>query len=106
LERVRTSTLIGKTVCDKSGKILGAVGDVELSGNTVYLIVRMNSQSSPAQNTSEFSVRWDQVASVQDIILLKIKHEAAAPQTEVCSACGYRNPPVAQFCRKCGKSLA
>jgi sporulation protein YlmC with PRC-barrel domain len=94
------------TVSDTSGKILGTVGDVELSGNVPYLIVRMNTQGSPAQPSSEFSVRWDQVASVQDIILLKIKYEAATAQTKICSACGYQNLPVAQFCRKCGRSLA
>ena len=105
MEKVRTSRLIGKTVSDTSGKVLGTVADVELSGNTLYLIVRMNSQGSPAQHTSEFSVRWDQVASVEDIILLKIKYEVAAPQAKICSVCGYQNPPVAQFCRKCGRSV-
>jgi sporulation protein YlmC with PRC-barrel domain len=107
MEKVRTSRLIGKTVSDTSGKVLGTVEDVELSGGSVYLVVRtasQGSQGSPAR-TSQFWVSWDQVASVQDIILLKIKHEMAAPQAKICAACGYQNPTVAQFCRKCGRAL-
>jgi sporulation protein YlmC with PRC-barrel domain len=110
MEKVRTSRLIGKTVSDTSGKVLGTVEDVELSGGSVYLVVRtasqgsQGSQGSPAR-TSQFWVSWDQVASVQDIILLKIKHEMAALQAKICAACGYQNRTVAQFCRKCGRAL-
>lgn len=100
---IRINSLLGMTTTDATGKVVGAVSDVELSEGRTYLIIKpiQAPGASKAEGIHDLSVRWDQIASIQDIILLKTRSNSKA---EICS-CGYENMPGAKFCRSCGREL-
>ncbi len=126
----RREDVVGKTVVDASGKILGKVTDIgfDLKGNLVMVI-----GDEEEQNYVFFS----NIQAVGDVVLLKtvglsgsggISHEAPSqtveqppqpapttqemspqPQPETviyCPECGHPNSPSNRFCENCGTKLA
>jgi sporulation protein YlmC with PRC-barrel domain len=100
---IRINSLLGMTTLDATGKVVGAVSDVEFSEGHTYLIIKpiQGPGASERAGAIDMIVRWDQIASIQDIIMLKIRSTSKA---QICS-CGYENMPGAKFCRSCGRAL-
>jgi sporulation protein YlmC with PRC-barrel domain len=101
-------------VIDSKGMVVGNVKDVSVNfhdRNIAFLVT--------AKNSTELDIAWDDILSVEDVVLLKKEIElpktseseekkGSAPviqATLICSECGTSVPGHAKFCPKCGHAL-
>ena len=100
-------------VIDGKGMLVGNVKDVSVNfheRNLAFLVT--------TKNRTELDVPWEDVISVEDVVLLKKIVElpsddestkSASPPTVqavlICPSCGASAPGHAKFCPKCGHSL-
>ena len=92
--------------------MVGNVKDVSVDFRNKSLAFRVTTKAR-----SEIDVPWDDVLSVEDVVLLKkevdlaVTAVAAPPPPMVqavviCSSCGTSAPGHAKFCPKCGAGLS
>ncbi len=107
---------VGMQVIDNKGFVIGNVKDVSVDFQNRDLAFRVGTKAG-----SELDFAWDDILSVQDVVLLKREvelasvagdatpsHSAPAPTVQalvICSSCGTSAPSHAKFCSKCGVSL-
>ena len=107
--------LIGLQVIDTKGSVVGNVKDVAID-----FLKKAVSLKVTTKNEAEMDFAWDDVQSVEDVVLLKrqIDLPAARPievdtstnaqavQTlMICPSCGASAPARAKYCSKCGSDL-
>ena len=105
----------GMQVIDSKGMLVGNVKDVSVNFKEKSLAFLVTTR-----NRTELDVPWDDVMSVEDVLLLKKEIElpsvsedkgtdSANPPTVqallICPNCGASAPGHAKFCPKCGHSL-
>lgn len=106
---------IGLQVIDSKGSLVGTVKDVSLDLARKYIALRITTKSK-----GEIDIGWDDVQSVEDVVLLKKLVDSSATITEaesspvgeetvqamiICPSCGASSAARAKFCSKCGMSL-
>ena len=98
LVKRRSSELIGKSVSDADGAVIGKVIDAELDldGFGFCLVVAKN---EPGKRSKELIITPNEIARVKDIVLLKTTYET---KPRICDKCGFENAMVASYCRECG----
>ncbi len=101
-------------VIDSKGSLVGNVKDVSVDFRNRSLAFRVTTKTR-----SEMDVPWDDVLSVEDVVLLKKEVDLAVttvpavtappPPTVqavvICPNCGTSAPGHAKFCPKCGAAL-
>ena len=98
----------GLQVIDNKGSLVGNVKDVSVDFRNKNLAFRVTTKSH-----ADLDMSWDDVLSVEDVVLLKKEvplaaQAPAAPTVEamlICPNCGTSAPAHARFCPKCGGSL-
>jgi sporulation protein YlmC with PRC-barrel domain len=103
---------MGLQVIDTKGVLVGNVKDVSVdfrNRNLAFVVV--------TKNGSEIDVSWDDVLSLEDVVLLKKEitipaGKAASTQPQpvvqallICPSCGASAQGQAKFCPRCGHSL-
>jgi sporulation protein YlmC with PRC-barrel domain len=100
-------------VIDSKGSLVGTIKDVSVDFRNKNLAFRVTTKTR-----LEMDVLWDDVLSVEDVVLLKKEVElpfstVAAPPplpsvqaVVICPNCGTSAPGHAKFCPKCGAGLA
>lgn len=123
---VKRGDVVGKQVIDNRALVLGSVRDISfaLVGETVELALAVDA------GKTDLHVPWTDIQAIGDVVLLEIARDrptGGPPSSAVtpvpspvspvqpslpplvieksCLECGYRNPPDAKFCIKCGKKL-
>jgi len=120
---VKRGDVVGKQVIDNRALVLGSVRDISFAivGDSVELALAVE------VGKTDVHIPWTEIQAIGDVVLLKVSRErptsplvtpaVAAPSTPTqptlpplviersCLECGYRNPPDAKFCIKCGKKL-
>lgn len=103
---------VGMQVIDNKAAVVGNVKDVSVNFQGKSLAFRVTTK-----NRGELDIGWDDVQSVEDVILLKkeVDLSAAKPASSsaptvtqavlICPNCGASAPGHAIFCPKCGHSL-
>lgn len=108
---------VGMQVIDNKGSVVGNVKDISVDFQNKALAFRVSTK-----NRSELDMDWDDVQSVEDVVLLKKDVDltsvpetqadssvGAAPPTVqavlICPSCGTSAPGHAKFCPKCGTSM-
>jgi len=114
---VPTQRFAGMQVVDIRGVVVGYVKDVSVDFQNKALAFRVTTK-----NKAELDVEWDDILSLEDIVLLKKNIDMAMPATTpatiplspppptiqtqvICSSCGASSPVRAKFCPKCGASF-
>ncbi len=105
-------------VIDKKGAMVGSVKDVSVDFQNKLLAFRVNTKAR-----TELDMTWDDVLSVEDVVLLKkevdLNAQSAPPSATpsgpattpavqavvICPQCGTSVPGHGKFCPKCGNSL-
>jgi sporulation protein YlmC with PRC-barrel domain len=103
-------------VIDSKGSLVGNVKDISVDFQNKSLAFRVSTKAR-----TEIDVDWDDVLSVEDVVLLKkevdLSTQAPPPTTPgppagpavqamlICPTCGGTAPGHAKFCPKCGASL-
>ncbi len=113
LKFVPAQRLSGMQVIDNRGLLVGNVKDVSVNFQERCLAFLVT-----CRNQTELDVPWEDVASVEDVVLLKKEielpsenrgAESVSPPTVratlICPGCGASAPGHAKFCPKCGHSL-
>ncbi len=99
----------GLQVIDNKGSLIGNVKDVSVDFRNKSLAFRVTTKGH-----TELDMSWDDVLSVEDVVLLKKEVQVAAETTHappsveavmICPNCGTSAPSHAKFCPKCGGSL-
>jgi len=106
----------GMQVIDSKGSLVGMVKDVSVDFQNKSLAFRVTTKAR-----TELDVGWDDVLSVEDVVLLKkeVDLPTQVPQSTsppapavpavqamiICPSCGTSAPGHAKFCPKCGASL-
>ena len=113
----QTQHFVGMQVIDSKGTVVGNVKDVSADFQNRSLAFRV-----ATKNRSELDMSWDDVQSIEDVVLLKTEVDTTklseaqeAPLTAespvtiqsvlICSSCGTSAPGHAKFCPKCGTAL-
>ncbi|MEM2905698.1 MAG: PRC-barrel domain-containing protein [Candidatus Bathyarchaeia archaeon] len=115
---VKRGDVVGKQVVDNRAFVVGSVRDISFAivGDIVELGLTVEA------GKTEMQIPWTEVQAIGDVVLLKVAREkpTSTPTAPVqpaqptlpplvieksCLECGYRNPPDAKFCIKCGKKL-
>jgi len=108
---------VGMQVIDSKGTVVGNVKDVSVDFQSKSLAFHVSTK-----NRSELDMGWDDVQSVEDVVLLKKEVDLASiPEAQtssstadspvtiqavlICSNCGTSAPGHAKFCPKCGTAL-
>lgn len=107
---------VGMQVFDSKGAMVGNVTDVSVDFQNRDLAFRVGTKAG-----TELDFAWDDVISVQDVVLLKKEIDlptmtaqpapsssASAPSVQallICPNCGTPAPGHAKFCPKCGAGL-
>lgn len=107
---------IGLQVIDTRGSLIGNVKDVSLDFGNKDISLKVATKSK-----GEIDFGWDDVQSVEDVVLLKKqvdvppssppddKHLSSTEQPVqavlICPSCGASSPARAKFCAKCGAGL-
>lgn len=103
---------VGMQVIDNKGSMVGNVKDVSVDFRSKELAFRVTTKTR-----TEMDIPWDDVLSVEDVVLLKKEVEvsttpptvtASPPSVQavmICPSCGTSAPGHAKFCPKCGASL-
>ena len=114
---VPTQRFAGMQVVDIRGVVVGYVKDVSVDFQNKSLAFRVTTK-----NKAELDVEWDDILSLEDIVLLKKNIDMVMPATTpaaippspppatiqtqvICSSCGASSPVRAKFCPKCGASF-
>jgi sporulation protein YlmC with PRC-barrel domain len=108
---VPSQRFAGMEVIDSRGAVVGNVKDVSVDFRNKNLAFHVTTKSR-----TEIDVPWDDVLSVEDVVLLKkevdlsdatvtIPVPPAIQATLICPSCGTSAPGHAKFCPKCGASL-
>jgi sporulation protein YlmC with PRC-barrel domain len=109
---VPSQRFVGMQVIDNKAVVIGNVKDVSVSFQDKNLAFRVTTK-----DRAELDVSWDDVQSVEDVILLKKEMDLSiakpAPTNTpavtqallVCPNCGASAPGHATFCPKCGHSI-
>ena len=114
---VPAQRFVGMQVIDNKGSMIGTVKDVAVDFQNMKLTFRVTTKAK-----SELDLSWEDVLSVEDVVLLKKGVDMAAavppqPPTPtastapsvqafvICSSCGTSAPGHAKFCPKCGNNL-
>ena len=107
--------VIGLQVIDTKGSMVGNVKDVSIDFEAKNISFRIT-----AKNNAELDFGWDDVQSVQDVVLLKkeidLPSTPSSDQTSttnpptvhaliICPTCGSSTPAHSKFCSKCGAAL-
>jgi len=113
LKFVPAQHLSGMQVIDNKGMLVGNIKDVSVNFQERSLAFLVT-----CRNQTELDVPWEDVASVEDVVLLKKEielpsedrgAESVSPPTVqatlICPGCGASAPGHAKFCPKCGHSL-
>jgi sporulation protein YlmC with PRC-barrel domain len=97
-------------VIDSKGSVIGNVKDVSVDFQNRDMAFRVTTKAG-----SELDVAWDEVLSLEDVVLLKKEVDIPklqAPPTPptvqamlICPTCGASAPSHAKFCPKCGTTL-
>ena len=98
-------------VIDNKGAMVGNVKDVSVDFRNKGLAFRITTKAR-----TEMDVSWDDVLSVEDVVLLKKEVDLAtatipvpaSPMIQaamICPSCGASAPGHAKFCPKCGAAL-
>ncbi len=105
---------IGLQVIDTKGTLVGTVKDISIDFANREVSIRVSTK-----NEDEVDFGWDDVQSVEDVVLLK-KEVDPSPLKEnetgltkartvqavlICPNCGASVPARAKFCSKCGSDL-
>jgi sporulation protein YlmC with PRC-barrel domain len=103
---------VGLQVIDSKGVLVGNVKDVSVDFHNrclAFVVV--------AKNGRELDIVWDDVLSLEDVVLLKKEVTVPAQETPstlpppmvqamlICPSCGASAPATAKFCPRCGHSL-
>ena len=108
---------VGMQVIDNKGSVVGNVKDISVDFENKALAFRVSTK-----NRSELDMDWDDVQSVEDVVLLKKDVDlTSVPETQagssvgappptvqavlICPSCGTSTPGHAKFCPKCGTSM-
>jgi len=105
---------IGLQVIDTKGSLVGTVKDISVDFANKAISIRVSTK-----NTGEMDFSWDDVQSVEDVVLLKnpvnlssldeTEIDSAKGRTvqavSICPNCGASVPARAKFCSKCGSDL-
>ena len=106
---------IGLQVIDTKGSLLGNVKDVSLDFENKDISLKVTTK-----NKGEMEFVWDDVQSIEDVVLLKkqvdmsptppeSKSDSSGEQVAqtllICSGCGASSPARAKYCSKCGADL-
>lgn len=111
---VPVQRLIGLQVIDTKGSLIGNVKDVALDFENKAIVL-----SIATKTKGDMVFGWDDVQSVEDVVLLKkpVDMPSAPPESKqdspeqpaqamlICSSCGASSPARAKFCSKCGMDL-
>lgn len=108
---VSAQRFVGMQVIDNKGSLVGNVKDVSVDFRNKGLAFRVTTKAR-----TEMDMSWDDVLSVEDVVLLKKEVELAAatslptapPMVQavmICPNCGTSGPGHAKFCPKCGANL-
>jgi len=97
-------------VIDSKGSLVGNVRDVSVDFQNRAMAFRVTTKTK-----TDIDLNWDDVLSVEDVVLLKKEVDAAAlaqaasatapPAVQavlICTNCGTSAPGHAKFCPKCG----
>jgi sporulation protein YlmC with PRC-barrel domain len=102
-------------VVDIRGVMVGNVKDVSVDFQNKALAFRVTTR-----NNTELDMKWDDILSVEDVVLLKknvdlaTSAQSSIPSTStpptgqtqvICPNCGASSPAHAKFCPKCGASI-
>ena len=99
-------------VIDTKGAVVGNVKDVSVDFRNKALAFRITTKAR-----TELDIPWEDVLSVEDVVLLKKEIELGIASTVatppppivqtalICPSCGTVAPGHAKFCPKCGASL-
>jgi sporulation protein YlmC with PRC-barrel domain/ribosomal protein L40E len=105
---------IGLQVIDTKGSLVGTVKDISVDFANKEISIRVSTK-----NEGEIDFGWDDVQSVEDVVLLKKEiNLSSLEETEtdfakartvqailICPNCGASVPARAKFCSKCGSDL-
>ena len=106
---------IGLQVIDTKGSLLGNVKDVSLDFENKDISLKV-----ATKNKGEMEFAWDDVQSIEDVVLLKKQVDMSPTPPEsnsdssgeqvaqtllICSSCGASSPFRAKYCSKCGADL-
>ena len=106
---------IGLQVIDTKGSLVGNVKDISLDFQNKQVSFRV-----ATKNKGEMDFGWDDVQSVEDVVLLKKEVDMSSASKEaqlssstsqpvqtlmICPTCGAAAPARAKFCSKCGSDL-
>jgi len=108
---VPSQRFAGMQVIDNKGALVGNVKDVSVDFRKKGLAFRITTKAR-----TEMDVSWDDVLSVEDVVLLRkeVDLTVATPTSKsppivqtalICSSCGASAPGHAKFCPKCGTAL-
>lgn len=115
---VPAQRFVGMQVIDTKGSLIGNVKDVSVDFQNKSLAFRVSTKAK-----TELDMNWDDVLSVEDVVLLKKELDLAIPTAPtptvpsvpappptvqaliICPTCGASAPGHAKFCPKCGTSL-
>lgn len=108
---VSTQKFIGMQVIDSRGALVGNVKDISVDFKNKVLAFHLSNPKS----RWETDIAWDDVLSVEDVVLLKkeVNVPAAGPSIQaappptiqaqmICPRCGTSSPGHAKFCPKDG----
>ena len=105
---------IGLQVIDTKGMLVGTVKDISVNFANKDISIRVSTK-----NKGEMDFGWDDMQSVEDVVLLKKEVDLSSlEETEtdsdkartvqavlICPACGASVPARAKFCSRCGSDL-
>ena len=106
---------IGLQVIDTKGSLVGNVKDMTLDFANKEITLKV-----ATKNKGEMEFGWDDVQSVEDVVLLKKPVDLSSVTTTagesdsvtlsvrallICPSCGTSAPSRAKFCSKCGSDL-
>jgi sporulation protein YlmC with PRC-barrel domain len=114
---IATQRFAGMQVIDSRGTVVGNVKDVSVDFKNKALAFRVTTRKH-----SELDMTWEDVQSVEDVVLLKKEVDltsipdahSSTPNNEppitiqavmICPSCGASAPGNAKFCPKCGTTL-
>jgi sporulation protein YlmC with PRC-barrel domain len=115
-KKIPVQRIIGLQVIDTRGSMIGNVKDISVDFEGKSISFRIT-----AKNSTELDFSWDDVQSVEDVVLLKKEVDLPSPPADhpsnsssppptvqpliICPSCGASTPAHAKFCSKCGTSL-